>query len=113
MKNPKFGDRVRVYRNGLGKPLDGTVVGIGSEGTVSIRTETNITFYEHRTHLIRLKKKEKPLKMTFICEWWPRFNADKTADIVPADTHGSDFKNEDLKEFQYKRTKVTVEILGE
>lgn len=111
MKNPKVGERI-IYKTNYEESWKGTITLVEGE-VVRIKRDDGTFIIEHRTHLIRLKKKEKPLKTTFICEWWPRFNADKTADIVPADTHGSDFKNEDLKEFQYKRTKVTVEILGE
>lgn len=62
MKNPKVGERCRIYNNGeCAKPIDGTVSKYSEKSEwVSFNDDHGTHHSAHRTQLIRLKPKKKP-----------------------------------------------------
>lgn len=110
MKNPKVGERCRIYNNGeCAKPIDGTVTKYSEKSEwVSFNDDAGVHHSAHRTHLIRLKKKEKRV-VEFEC-WWNDcvlfLDTNNYPSVAPSLTN-----LDTLKQLRGKRTKVRVTLL--
>ncbi len=80
MKNPKLGEKVRVYGAVFGRtnayyPMTGIIEGVSTHtGQVFVKFEEDVRYWLYRQQCVRIKKKKKRVPR----EIWATYNPNNT-----------------------------------